>query len=429
VVDRFDESLVAGQYGLRTLFPTLNCVHAPVNASAAPGSTLAERTEQFRKACDDDVYSELLRLNAMDFELLRTARAEVRRRFERVPDSEDRLLRPKERVSSIPRPETSTKRRAPSPPPSTPPLGAFTSLTRCLRFITNPRMMRPGSAFRRLVDSNYYRETYPDVAVSGVNPFWHFVVRGAFEGRNPHPLFDTSFYLSQCPRSPGVNALSDYLKHGDTEGRRPHPLFDPEYYMRRYPEIRQARMNSLFHYVLHGAAEGRKPHPLFQPDYYLTVCAAARNGANPLVRFVQSEAAECFNPHPLFDCQSYLRAHPEASGNPLVHYLTHPQNLGDSCKESQGTLDAARFTIQEAEVLVAFPDSGFDACPEPERHRTYKALQACAARDGFSGETALVWQDASGAKKFLCAPQQQPFFECLRYDQLAAQINGSVAVG
>ena len=101
VVDRFDESLVAGQYGLSVLFPTLNCVQAPVNDSAKKGSTLEERTEQLREACDDGVYAELLRLNAMDFELLRRARAEVRRRFERVPDREERLRRLREGVSQL----------------------------------------------------------------------------------------------------------------------------------------------------------------------------------------------------------------------------------------------------------------------------------------------------------------------------------------
>jgi len=446
VVDCFDKSLVAGQCGLSVLFPALNCVHAPVNASAPPGTTLAQRTEQFRKACDDDVYTELLRLNAMDFELLRRARAEVRRRFDLVPGREERLRGLQEGVSilqarrenengsnpasvAVPPTVTSTKRQArPTTTPITTAPNVFTRLTRWLVFVTNLRMMWPGSAFRRLFDANYYRESYPDVAASGMNPFWHFVLRGAFEGRNPHPLFDTNFYLSQCPRPPAINALSDYLERGDAVGRRPHPLFDPEYYTRRYPDVRQARMNSLLHYVLHGAAERRKPAPLFQPDYYLTACAAARNGGNPLVHFVESEPAECFNPHPLFDCKSYLRAHPETSGNPLAHYLTRPIDSHSSCETSPGTFDTARFTIQEVEVMIVFPDSGFDACPEPAQHRTYTALQACAARDGFSGEIALVWQDASGGKKFLCAPPQQPFFECLRYDQLAAQINGNLVV-
>lgn len=447
VVDCFDESMVAGHHGLSALFPALNCVHAPVNASATPGTTLAERTEQFKRACDDGVYAELLRLNAMDFELLRRARAEVRRRFDLVPDRQERLRGLQEGVSilqsrgekengstsaseTVPPPETSTKRQVrPTLTPATPAPGVLTRLMRWLRFVTNLRMMRPASAFRRLFDANYYRESYPDVAESGLNPFWHFVLRGAFEGRNPHPLFETDFYLNQCPRPPAINALCDYLEHGDAAGRCPHPLFDPEYYTRRYPDVRQARMNSLLHYVLHGAAEGRKPHPLFQPDYYLTACATARDRGNPLVHFAECEPAECCNPHPLFDCKSYLLAHPETTGNPLVRYLTrHPDSL-TPCEASPGTFGTARFTIQEVEVLAVLPDSGFDVCPEAAQHRTYTTLQACAARDGFSGEIALVWQDAARKKKFLCAPQQQPFFESLRYDQLAAQINGTMVVG
>ena len=146
------------------------------------------------------------------------------------------------------------------------------------------------------------------------------------------------------------------------------------------------------------------------------------------MHFVESEGDECFSPHPLFDCKSYLRAHPEASGNPLVHYLTRPPDSHGPCEGSPGTFDTARFTIQGVDVLVVFPDSGFDVCPEPKQHRIYMTLQACAARDGFSGEIALVWRDASGAKKLLCAPQQRPFFECVRYDQLAAQINGNLAI-
>jgi hypothetical protein len=447
VVDRFDESLVVGQYDLSLLFPALNCVHAPVNASATPGTTLAERTEQFKRACDDGVYAELLRLNAMDFELLRRARAEVRRRFDLVPDREERLRGLQEGVSilqarrenengststseTVPPPETSIKRRARSTlTPRTPAPGVFTRLMSWLRFVRNLRMMRPGSAFRRLFDANYYSDAYPDVAASGLNPFWHFVLTGAFEGRNPHPLFDTTFYLSQCPRPPAINALGDYLERGDAAGRRPHPLFDPEYYTRRYPDVRQARMNSLLHYVLHGAAEGRKPNPLFQPDYYLTVCAAARNGGNPLLHFAECEAAECGNPHPLFDCKFYLRAHPETTGNPLVHYLTHHPDSLSPCEAGPGTFDTARFTIQEVEVLAVLPESGFDVCAEATQRRIYNTLQACAARDGCSGEIALIWQDTSGRKKVLCAPQQQPFFECLRYDQLVAQINGTLVVG
>jgi hypothetical protein len=402
VVDQFDESLVAGQYALRMLFPALNCVHAPVNVSAAPGSTLAERTEQFRSACDEAVFAELLRLNAMDFELLGRARAEVGRRFDVVPDGKERLCLLTQGRSKVPQ-ANSTKRHARSTPPaSTSAPGIVTTLTRGLRFAADIRMIRPGSALRLIFDARYYCESYPDVATSGEDPFWHFVLKGAFEGRNPHPLFDTAFYLNQCPRPPRINALSDYLEHGEAAGRRPHPLFDPEFYARRYPDVGHARMNALLHYVLHGAAERRKPHPLFEPDYYRSVCADARNGGNPLVHFLQCEATECCNPHPLFDCRSYLRAHREISGNPLAHYLLHQPAAGRFFEATSEKFDAARFTIQDVEILAVLSDSRVDA----------------------GVETAVVWRDATGAKKFRCAPQQQPFFESLRYDQIAAQING-----
>ena len=96
---------------------------------------------------------------------------------------------------------------------------------------------------------------------------WHFVTIGAFEGRDPHPLFDTSFYLAQCGRAPKTNALLDYLERGDAAGLKPHPLFDPAFYARRYPDVRETRMNPLAHYVLHGVKEGRKPCALFQPEF------------------------------------------------------------------------------------------------------------------------------------------------------------------
>ncbi len=430
VVDRFNESLVAS-HKLNALFPGLNCVQAPVNDSAAPGSTMAERIEQFRNACDAGVYAELLRLNAMDFKLLRRAREEVRRRFELLPDREERLRGLKEGVSILiargdnadapkPAPAPSAPvNRKPRPAPSSCEPGVFTRLMRRLRFAMHLRAMKPGSEFRRLFDADYYREVYPDAA----NPLRHFITTGAFEGRNPHPLFDTNFYLSQCTQPPRINALLDYLERDDVHGPRPHPLFDPAYYVRRYPDVVVTRMNPLAHYILHGAAEGRKPHPLFQPEYYLTVCAAARNAKNPLVHFVESEGDACCNPHPLFGCASYLSAHPEISGNPLVAYLTRPARLPKSFESAVGRLEAARFAIQDVEILAVFPGSGFDACPETEQRRIFEAVQA---RADLSVEAALVWRDGSGQKKFLCAPQQRPFFELARYDQLAAQINGTL---
>src|ERR1700674_94862 len=110
---------------------------------------------------------------------------------------------------------------------------------RILPYVAVLRLLR-GNLF----DAEYYRASNPDVAGARMNPFLHFMIFGAFEGRKPHPLFDAGYYL------------------------------------RKYPDVADAEVNPLAHYLKHGAAEGRQPHPLFDPDY----------GVNSLVRFARSTA-------------------------------------------------------------------------------------------------------------------------------------------
>ncbi len=84
VVDRFNESLIAGQHFLSPVFPNLDCAQPPVNVSGA-------KVPKLQDVCSETIYAELLRRNALDLELLKRARAEVRRRFEMVPNHAARL--------------------------------------------------------------------------------------------------------------------------------------------------------------------------------------------------------------------------------------------------------------------------------------------------------------------------------------------------
>jgi hypothetical protein len=84
VVDRFEESLAAGQHLLRPVFPELNCAGEATNATAGLDATLETRVAGVRDACDPGVYEELLRLNALDSKLVDLARAEVLRRFKQA---------------------------------------------------------------------------------------------------------------------------------------------------------------------------------------------------------------------------------------------------------------------------------------------------------------------------------------------------------
>ncbi len=182
VVDRFEDSLIAGQLLLRHIFPNLNCAHPPVNVSGGFGSTLEARREKLRKACDSQVYAELMRMNAMDCELIERARAEIDRRLKLTPDQDA--------PSGIPERPSAAPSRAPGP-------SFLTRIKRLVQILPYLGVLWHRGA-QNLFDANYYRASNPDVA-SGINPRLHFILAGAFEGRKPHPLFDTAFYLRNYP--------------------------------------------------------------------------------------------------------------------------------------------------------------------------------------------------------------------------------------
>jgi hypothetical protein len=93
VLDCFTESLVAGQFFLRTIFPELDCAESAVNVSGGFGGAMTHRVARVAEACSKQVFDELLRLNALDFELLDRARAEIGRRCSLIPERDARALR------------------------------------------------------------------------------------------------------------------------------------------------------------------------------------------------------------------------------------------------------------------------------------------------------------------------------------------------
>ena len=157
---------------------------------------------------------------------------------------------------------------------------------------------RPELGLSTLFDPAYYRQSYK----GPLPPLLHYIVAGAFEGMNPHPWFDTEFYL------------------------------------RKYPDLEEPEVNPLFHYLLHGAAEGRKPHPFFQPDYYAAQLAEAP--AQPLLHFLANASGHA-NPHPLFDRHANVSAprpaHAPKATSPnlrrvLIHYHIF-KNAGTTIEE------------------------------------------------------------------------------------------------
>jgi hypothetical protein len=81
VVDCFRESLLAGKHFLRPVFPGFNLDQPAANVSGGMRGTLESRIAAMCSACQPTVWAEVLRLNALDTELVKQTRLEVRRRY------------------------------------------------------------------------------------------------------------------------------------------------------------------------------------------------------------------------------------------------------------------------------------------------------------------------------------------------------------
>jgi hypothetical protein len=56
----------------------------------------------------------------------------------------------------------------------------------------------------------------------------------------------------------------------------------------------------------------------------------------------------------------------------------------------------------------------------------YQELQRAVTEAGLEGNVVAVWPDEFGRTRFLAPPEQHPFFQIAGYDQLRAQITGTL---
>ncbi|MDR3617279.1 MAG: glycoside hydrolase family 99-like domain-containing protein [Candidatus Obscuribacterales bacterium] len=169
-----------------------------------------------------------------------------------------------------------------------------------------------------LFDAQWYLNSYPDVANKGMDPLEHFFQVGAFEGRNPSPVFDTKWYAEQAGFSYAQeNGLLHYMENSATNKLSPCPLFDSQFYLKNYADVREAGINPFSHYMSGGAKERRRPNDVFLPDWYAENNPDAEN---PLVHHLKTKSV--FSP--LFNQDWYKKRYANAlddNFSPLAHYL------------------------------------------------------------------------------------------------------------
>ena len=90
------------------------------------------------------------------------------------------------------------------------------------------------------------------------------------------------------------------------------------------------------------------------------------------------------------------------------------------------TLPIANLTIDDVGITVVFADEALDHGSGDTR-ALYRELQQEASRKGLEGDIVLMWRDG-GRTRFLAQPAQHAFLRIMKYDQLRAQVNGTLAL-
>ena len=217
--------------------------------------------------------------------------------------------------------------------------------------------------------TSFYLQTYPDVAASGLNPFYHYVEHGREEGRSVAPAepaendrsweidiirtaLDEGFYAQQL-RGIGVDAsgtdlVLHYWREGAALGLDPTPDFSTSHYLTAHADVAAAGVNPFAHYLARGKGEGRSSqnaqarpfqakrplsagddkdlvHGEFDREYYLAANQdVAAAGVDPLEHFLANGWKEGRNPNLWFSVTDYLDLYPDVASvgiNPFLHFL------------------------------------------------------------------------------------------------------------
>jgi len=183
-----------------------------------------------------------------------------------------------------------------------------------------------------LFDAEWYAAQDEHIPVGGA---WaHFKRYGANEGRDPHPLFNGSWFAMRYPdKATKVPPLLAYIRSNDIDRLSPHPLFDVDYYLATNPDVAADGMGPLKHYIKYGQAEGRSPSPLILPSWIERKWSGKFPQPFSLREYLLDSNLWRLSTHPLFDAVYYLDTNPDLHGKnlvPLVHYLVFGWREGRS---------------------------------------------------------------------------------------------------
>ncbi len=183
-----------------------------------------------------------------------------------------------------------------------------------------------------LLQPDWYRAAYPDVAAAGMDAATHYAGWGRAEGRMPCPEVDlvramglvdplTVAITMADVVARDVDPVVHFCSVGWRERRRPNPYFDTGWYLDTHAP--PDGLNPLLHYILMGEAQGLAPSRHFDPAWY-----RMRHALNPgdlaLAHYLARRRGQQTSPLPGFDVEAHATRHSDTllpGRDPYVHFL------------------------------------------------------------------------------------------------------------
>jgi len=292
----------------------------------------------------------------------------------------------------------------------------------------------------KVFDSGYYLSLQKKVSEDDLDPLWTYIKTGKAcanliaddtiswsQQADPHPLFDTSFYVSQYfPEGIGENPFLHYLRFGWKKGYKPGPFFDPatygknigeksshdnplihyshygqklgespslnfnfSYYFDKNPVLSGVKDEIIKHYKLHGASIGKSPLPVFDPQFYTGQLGADSGVVFDLLSHYLSTADNTtYLPGKLFDPDFYLQecGVELTRGEALTHYVTQGVFDGVYCHQRVASLTST--PLISIVVPVYNPDPAvLRNCIRSVLYQAYPHWELCLADDCSSDAT------------------------------------------
>ena len=269
-------------------------------------------------------------------------------------------------------------------------------------------VVTPESGWRQLADPHplfdtaFYLLRYFPQGFAG-NPFVHYLRLGWREGKWPGPFFDPEVYKSKSSWDQKLgNPLSHYSSVGSRQGISPGNNFDIGWYHDRNPALADVQHEIIKHYKLHGAGIGKSPLPVFDPLFYLKQLGGSAGEvhvSDPFSHYITTGAARGLRPGAWFDAKVYREKRGKSSdaadvATALSDYLE--RGVHDRIATDKRIDTLTRTPVFSLLVPVYNPDPGvLNSCIRSVVYQAYPHWELCLADDGSTRdgvkETLEYW--------------------------------------